>query len=82
MFPNHRKKLHLFGKFPKQKNTKFSTELLTFELIEEFCNKLDIEVTMEADRQLNMDVSDKDELEFDLAQLVFTDTLKQEDEKS
>ena len=82
MFPNHRKKLHLFGKFPKRKNGKFSTELLTFELIEEFCNKLDIEVTMEADRKLNMDVSDKDELEFDLAQLVFTDSLDQEDEKS
>jgi hypothetical protein len=79
MFPNHGKQLHLFGKFPKRKNTKFSTELLSFELIEEICNKLDIEVTMEADRKLNVDVSDKDELEFDLAQLDFANILEQED---
>lgn len=81
IFPNHRKRLHLFGKFPRRINTEFSTELLSSNLIKEFCNMFEIEVTMEAERKPNMDISEKDELEYDLAQLGFSNIFEKEDKK-
>jgi hypothetical protein len=44
-YPDKLKRLHLLGKFPIRKNRKFSTDLLTPELIEDYCKKLNIKVT-------------------------------------
>jgi hypothetical protein len=47
IYPNHSKRLHLFGNFPTRIKPELSTELLTLELIKEFCNDFNITVVLE-----------------------------------
>jgi hypothetical protein len=51
IYPNHSKQLHLFGNFPTRIKPELSTELLTLELIKEFCNDFNIKVILEGTSQ-------------------------------
>jgi hypothetical protein len=51
IYPNHSKRLHLFGNFPTRIKPELSTELLTLELIKEFCNDFNITVILEEESQ-------------------------------
>ncbi|HEY9611251.1 hypothetical protein [Allocoleopsis sp.] len=51
LYPNHSKRLHLFGNFPTRIKPNLSTELLTLELIKEFCNDFNIKVILEGASQ-------------------------------